>query len=197
MALSSKAPAGTDIYTCDYSLLVYTFTRTDGNTASVTFESGTKVITSSSYLYDGNTCIIFMGENGGYSDINELIKQQEQILKACDNPKNYLIVSTHSGNMSSRKELEDALTARWGKNYINMGTELNTRKAHELAGFSEAAIVSVQQSIIDGAKSNLLVHDRVHPNAVGYAVIGNIMFERLFELGAFDAIFDYYDSLNA
>ena len=42
-----------------------------------------------------------------------------------------------------------------------------------------------------------MLKDSCHPHAVGYAVIGNLLFERLFELGAFDAVFDYYDSLNA
>ena len=43
----------------------------------------------------------------------------------------------------------------------------------------------------------MLIADSCHPNAVGYAVIGNIMFERLFDLGVFDEVFDYYDSLNS
>ena len=55
----------------------------------------------------------------------------------------------------------------------------------------------MQDKIIDGTVSTLLIKDSCHPNAVGYAVVANIMFERLYDLGVFDKIFDYYDSLNA
>ena len=77
-----------------------------------------------------------------------------------------------------------------------MGNELNSKEdSYRFAGYSEEDIVSVQANIIEGSVSTLLIADRCHPNAIGYAVIGNIIFERLFDIGAFDAIFDYYDSL--
>ena len=132
------------------------------------------------------------------NDFDELIKQQEEILKACGNPEYFLIISSTSGSTESRKAITEALSARWGNRYINMGNELSSsRKAYDLAGYSEAAIASVQDKIIDGTVSTLLIKDSCHPNAVGYAVVANVMFERLFYLGAFDEIFDYYDSLNA
>lgn len=197
VSLTSDAPSGTDIRTCDAKYLKYTFTRTDGKTNTLNFVSGARVVTKASYLYDGRTCIIFMGENGGYKDTDELIKQQEEILKACGNPEYYLIISTTSGSYESRTEVREALSARWGEHYINMGDELNSsRKSYEFAGFSEEAILSIQQNIANGTVSNLLIKDTCHPNAVGYAVIGNIIFERLFKLGAFDELFDYYSRLN-
>ena len=198
LGLTDDAPAGTDKRTCDARYLKYTFTRNDGKTDALSFVSGARVITKASYQYDGRTCIIFMGENGGYKDVAELIKQQEEILAACGNPEFYLIISTTSGSNESRSEVREALSARWGDNYINMGDELNSsRKAYEFAGFSEEAILSVQENIANGTVTDLLLADICHPNAVGYAVIGNIIFERLFKLGAFEGLFDYYDKLNA
>lgn len=196
--LTDDAPAGSSTHTCDAKYLKYTFTRTDSGTETVSFVSGARVIAHSSYVYDGRTCIIFMGENGGYSDIAELIQQYEEILKACGNPEYYLIISTTSGSNESRKVLNDALTERWGDRYINMGNALNSStKSYELAGYSDAAITSIRENINNGTVSTLLIKDNCHPNAVGYAVIGNIIFERLFDIGVFDGIFDYYDSLGA
>jgi hypothetical protein len=194
--LTDDAPSGASMMTCDYKYLKYTFTRNDGKTDTLNFASGARVLAKSSYLYDGRTCIIFMGENGGYSSIDELIKQQKEILVACGSPKYYLIISTHSGTTESRRKLEEALTERWGENYINMGTELNTYEAHKFAGFTDADIASVRNNIAEGSVSPLLVYDTCHPNAVGYAVIGNIIFKHLYNIGAFDAILDYYDSLD-
>ena len=79
-----------------------------------------------------------------------------------------------------------------------MGDELNSSKeSYELAGYSIETITTVASNIASGTVSSLLIKDSCHPNAVGYAVIGNIIFERLFDIGAFDALFDYYDSLNS
>ena len=198
VSLTDDAPAGTNKNTCDAKYLKYTFTRTDGGTDTLDFVSGAKVITASSYLYDGRTCIIFMGENGGYASIDELIKQQEEILEACGNPEFYLIISTTSGSNESRTALRKALSERWGDRYINMGDELNSSKtSYQLAGYSNEVISTVASNILNGTVSYLLIKDSCHPNAVGYAVIGNIIFERLFEIGAFDALYDYYDSFNS
>lgn len=196
VALTSDAPTGTDIRTCDAKYLKYSFTRDDGKTDAISFISGARVITKASYLYDGRTCIIFMGENGGYSDISELIKQQEEMLEACGNPEFYLIISTTSGSYESRSEIREALSARWGDRYINMGDKINSRDAYEFVGYSESAIASVESNIAEGTVSSLLINDSCHPNAVGYAYVGNVIFKHLLKIGAFDALFDYYDELN-
>ena len=197
--LTSDAPAGAQKYNCDYQYLQYTFTRTDGKTNKVTFDEDTRVVTSASVTLDGNTCIIFMGENGGYNRDNAtIIAQQEEILEACGNPEYFLIISSTSKTTAQRQSLNDALTERWGDNYINMGNVLNSSRAsYEFAGYSEEAIVAVLDNIIEGSVTDLLLADGCHPNAVGYTVIANAMFERLYKIGAFDALFDYYDSLNA
>ncbi len=184
---------------CTYDELTYTFTRTDGKTNKVTFDKNTRVVTQASVLLDGKTCIIFMGENGGYNwDNNTIIAQQEEMLEACGNPEYFIIVSSTSKTTAKRQSLNDALTARWGEHYINMGNVLNSsRDSYEFAGYSEEAIVAVLDNIIEGSVTDLLLADSCHPQAVGYAVIANTLFEKLFNLGAFDALFDYYDSFNA
>ena len=196
--LTCVADEGQNIINCDYKYLTYTFTRTDGKTDKVIFDKDTRVVTSASIHLDGNTCIIFMGENGGYNKDNAtLIAQQEEILKACGNPEFFLIISSTSKTTADRQSLNDALEARWGRNYINAGNLLcSSRYSYDFAGYSEETIVKVLDNIIEGSVTELMLADSCHPNAVGYAVIANAMFERLYELGAFDAIFDYYDSLR-
>lgn len=205
----APSDSNNQIYNCDYSYLEYTFTRTDGKTDAVTLGAGSRVIMNASVQFDGRTCIIFMGENNGYSDaattnrnIDNLIAQQKEILKACgidyENGNNrYLIVSTTSGTNESRKEITERLTLEWGDHYINIGNEINSRRAYEIAGYSEEAIASVEASIKEGSVTELLLADGCHPNAVGYAVIGNLLFEKLFDLGMFEKLFDYYDALNS
>ncbi|MBQ8381150.1 MAG: prolyl oligopeptidase family serine peptidase, partial [Clostridia bacterium] len=196
-ALKADAPAGLNKNTCDAKYLEYTFTRNDGKTDTLEFASGARVISKASYLYDGRTAIIFMGENGGYSDAAELIRQQEEILAAVGSPEHYLIISTTSGTNESRSGIRKALSERWGERYINMGDELNSRReSYEFAGYSKADVDKIMGSIAEGSVTPLFIKDNCHPNAVGYAVIGNIVFERLYKIGAFDEIFDYYDRMN-
>lgn len=196
LSLADGAPASTNIQTCDYSLLKYTFYRTDGGEGEVYLTKNTKIVTSGSYLYDGTFCIIFIGQNGGYANAAELIRQQEQMLKALECGENYLIISTLSGTASSRESLRKALAEKWGDKYINMGTALTAEETYRLIGLSDEAIAADASSIATGKVSGIFTGDGVHPTALGYAAVGNVIFERMADLGYFDPIFDYYDSLG-
>jgi lysophospholipase L1-like esterase len=186
----------TNIYTCPYSDLIYTFTRTDNGSTDVTLESGAKIVTYCSYAYDGNWCVIFMGQNGGYSDFDELIKQQREILEACDCPTNFVIIGLSSGTASDRASMEAALREYWGEHYFSAREFLSSEQALALAGFGAEEIASVTTEIQSGKVSSLLLHDNTHLNAVGYALLANAVFERMADLGYFDPIFEYYESLE-
>ena len=196
--LTCTADEGYNKFNCDYQYLNYTFTRKDGKTNKVIFDKYTRVVTQASIIFDGLTCIIFMGENGGYNRDNAtIIAQQEEILEALGNPEFFLIISSTSKTTAVRKSINDALTERWGRNYINMGNVLNSsRTSYEYVGFSEETIVSILDNIIAGSVTELFFIDACHPNALGVTVMANAMFERFFEIGAFKALLDYYDSLN-
>ena len=193
-SLTDDAPAGSQLYNVEAKYLKYTFTRTDGKTDPVTFKAGARVATESSIIYDGRTTIIFMGTNGGYTSADDLVDQMAEMLKAQGNPEYYLIVTTHTGTTESRAELYSKMKARFGDNYINTGSELNSRWAYEYAGFSESDIVAIDSYISEGSITELLVKDTCHPNAVGYTVLAEIFFERLWQLGAFEDLLDYYNS---
>ena len=184
------------IYTCPYTDLVYTFTRTDNGTSVVTLPKEAKIVTRCSYAYDGDLCIIFMGENGGYSSVEELIKQQREILEACDSTEKFIIIGLSSGTETERAEMENAMREYWGNHYFSAREELSSADALRFAGFSDEEIESVASDIKVGRVSTLLLHDRVHLNAVGYALLANAVFDKMAELGYFDAIFNYYESLR-
>ena len=196
ISVALKEGVTASIYSCDYSDLVYTFTRNDALTESVTLESGAKITTYGSYAYDGRWCVIFMGQNGGYTDIDNLIDQQQQILDACECDTNYIIIGLSSGTASERAEMEAAMTAHWGDHYFSAREVLSSESAYVEAGFSREVIDDNAASINDGKISSVLLHDSVHLNAIGYALLGNAVFERMVDLGYFDALYDYYDSLK-
>lgn len=195
VALSPDTPDGEKLTLCDYKYLRYTFTRTDGGTGTVTLPKGARIVTSGADKYSGQFCIIFMGQNGGYKDAAELITQAKEII-AANGTSEYLIISTHGGTAASRKSLSDALTAEFGDRYINMGTEFSSPDAYHIAGLPYSVIGENKEQIESGTVAGIFLSDHIHPNALGYAVVGNIVMERLVALGLFDPIFDYYDSLK-
>ena len=180
---------------CDYSDLVYTFTRKDsGETA--TLPVGAKIVTYGSYAYDGDWCVIFIGQNGGYTSVSELIAQQQEILDACECDSNYIIIGLSSGNAAERAEMEAAMTDHWGSHYFSARAALSSENAYKEAGFSDSVIEANRASINAGKASDLFLYDGLHMNSVGYALLGNSVFARMVELGYFNAVFDYYDSLK-
>ena len=157
---------------------------------------GVKKVTKGSYTYDGDWCVIFMGQNGGYTGVSELIAQQQEILDACECDSNYIIIGLSSGNAAERAEMEAAMTDYWGSHYFSARAALSSEKAYKDAGFSDSVIEANRASIDAGKISNLFLHDGLHLNAIGYALLGNAVFTRMVELDYFDAIYDYYDSLK-
>ena len=193
--LTANAPSGSQLPTCDYQYLEYTFTRTDGKTGTVNFAKDARINTKGSYAYDGQWCILYVGTNGGYQNVQELIKQQEEILAACGCTTNYIIISTSNGNAAGHKAMETALAERWGDHYFSAREYLSSEEAYRTAGFDDSVIEKYESDIQAGIVSEILRVDGVHYNSVGYALLGNRIFRQMVELGYFDPIFDYYDLL--
>ena len=137
-----------------------------------------------------------MGQNGGYGSFDELIAQQREILEACDSTTNFVIIGLSSGTASDRAAMEEALRAYWGDHYFSAREYLSSAEALRMAGFGEEEIASVSSLIEIGKISPLLLHDNTHLNAVGYALLANAVFEKMADLGYFDAVFAYYESLK-
>ena len=88
------------------------------------------------------------------------------------------------------------MKAYWGDHYFSAREKLSDESAYVRAGFSDEVIAEYKSDIEAGKISKLFLYDSVHLNAVGYAMLGNTVFEKMVELGYFNAIYDYYDSLK-
>ena len=122
--------------------------------------------------------VIFIGQNGGYSDINELINQIRSMVDFSRN-KQYVVCGLTSGNATSRASLESVMQQEFGRRFINLREYLSTY------GVYDAGITPTQadlDAIAVGSVPPSLLVDSVHFNAAGYAVIGNQIYKRLKEL---------------
>ena len=161
------------------------FTRSnEGKVVEV--EEGTTVQTYAQTAFKDGIFIVFMGENGGFRDIDDLVYQQRQILALQGkNSDKYLILGMTSGTAEERQELEERMTAEYGDKYINLREYLSTQGVYD-AKISLTEADKEQMAI--GKIPDCLLSDGLHFKPVGYQLIANIVYNRMWELGYFDEV---------
>lgn len=165
----------------------YNYFISDKNPIDSTFtiKAGAKVETAAmSHLRNKYANVFFMGQNGGFKDVADLIAQLTAMIKYSKSDK-YIIISFHKPNHvinspERMSEMEDSLQVAFGKHYINL------RKYLIKNGLKEANITPTEtdkDSIADGAVPPSLLEDRVHFNSKGYKVLGKLVAKRFKALG--------------
>ena len=183
---------------CEYENLTYTFTRTDTKGGTVILPKNAKIVTNGSHAYDDHWLVLFIGTNGGYTNWDELIKQQQEMIDASNCGDKYVIIGLSNGNNSNRGDMEAKMKAKWGDHYFSAREFISSEECYRMVGFGDDVIAADQSMITSGTVSrDSYLIDGVHLNAVGYAALGNRLFLQIWQLGFFDALFDYYDSFYA
>lgn len=165
--------------------IVYLFTRSESG-KETKVEEGTEVETWASSRFSEYIYVVFMGENHGWSSIQELIEQQQAILSMQGKYKDrYIVVGLPTGTRAERRELEEALYQAYGEKFLNIREYLSTQGIAD-AGLkpSKADLDRMEEGMIPQA----LLSDDIHFNEAGYRLIGNYMYERMEELGYFNEL---------
>lgn len=175
--------------------LVRFFTRKEpGNPVEVS--EGAKIETWAQTAFTDYIFVVFMGENGGFDSPEELVEQQKAILSLQGKEKEkYIIIGISSGSREERKELETVMEEAFGEHYINIREYLSTQGVYD-AGIepSKEDLKEMKEGIIPSC----LLTDSVHFNEKGYRLIGNLLYERMEELGFFtqlEEIVEEYGSI--
>jgi len=154
--------------------------------------AGTPIISSGSMQYSDYVAVVFIGENGGYTDSAELIRQQKAIIgRQRANHDRFIIVGSHTGTAEERAESEAAMEAEYGDKYINLRkymSEDGIDDVNELLGVGMKATARDRQMMGQGMTPESLLFDTVHFNQYGYALIGHLIYERMEESGYFEEI---------
>lgn len=173
--------------------LQYFFTRAEEG-EEVTAEAGTQIVTSGSREGLNYLPVLFMGENGGFSDASNLIAQQRSVLKhQNENGDRYLIVGLVSGTSTQRAELENAMKKAYGDRYLNLREYMSTRgieDANVLLGAEIEPTAEDTEMMAQGMAPSSLLSDETHLNDYGYELLGRLVYSRMEELGYFDEIKD-------
>lgn len=163
---------------------IYYFKRLEAGEA-VAVPAGTVMYTRGYLEYKDYLPIIFIGENGGYSGYDELIRQQMSIVNTGRNTERFLIIGLTTGTAQDRAELENAMEERYGGQYLNARSMLSS----DGMGMMEIETTVFDKMMIDEGKvPGRLLSDSVHLNEPGYRALGYMVYERMTELGYFDEV---------
>lgn len=125
--------------------------------------------------------ILWMGTNGGWNnDPSTLISQYETLIARFGSDK-YIVIgipidNTGTLTVDNLKQLETAMSNKFGEHYINMREYLVTN------GLSDAGIEATSEDlsrISEGKVPTSLLYDNVHYNSSGYSVISDCIYNKL------------------
>lgn len=163
------------------------FTRSQAG-ESVNVSEGSEITTYAQTAYTDGIYIIFMGENDGFRDIDDLVYQQRAILNLQEkNHDKYLILGMTSGNAADRSELESRMQEEYGDKYINLREYLSMQGPYD-AGVTLTDTDKQQMEL--GQIPDCLLSDGLHFKPEGYKLIAQIVYARMQQLGYFDEIME-------
>lgn len=170
----------------------YTFSRNKEG-ESVNVNARTPIIPEYDEEYLTYLPVIFMGQNGGWdNDPAVLIEQQRAIINhQTANQDKYIIVGLHTLTASERSGLENAMTVEYGNQYINLREYMSSQQAVDDAnnlGYNIHLSEQDQADMKNGKVPKCFLSDEVHFNEIGYQLVGNLIYNRMNDLGYFNAI---------
>jgi len=122
---------------------------------------------------------IFMGQNGGYSDIDNLINQHKYAIDYIDSlKKDYVIIGLTTGSSTSRAEYESKMLSVFGRRFIN------AREYLSKYGIEDSGLTPTTEDLAymeEGKVPPSLLSDEIHLNEFGYIILGNLVYKRLKE----------------
>lgn len=161
----------------------YFFTRNEAG-KEVNVPAGIGIRTEASQNYKDYLSIVFIGTNGGYDSLEELIAQQDAIISSrIANTEKYLIVGITYGSAEGMADYDNAMYERYGEKYFCLRSYLS------VFGMSDAGLAPTEedmQCMLMGMVPESLRSDEVHFSPKGYEVVGNAIYEKLVSLGYFE-----------
>lgn len=166
----------------------YYFTRREEGEAYMVSE-GTELITFASGKWKDYITIIYMGANGGYSDIADLIYQQHAIIDSLEeNNHRFLVITSTGEDRKTHMDVETAMEKEYGEKYLNLRDYLCSEAMEDFGIVpTEQDLMEMEQGIVPSS----LRQDGIHYNELGTKAVAYCIFEKLCSLGYFDELNEY------
>lgn len=142
-------------------------------------------------LNDNAIAVIWVGTNEGWTNDNIANDYTTYVsYKAiCDGMieqlevKDYIIVGLTAGKEADYANMKSILTEKYGDRYLDMRSAITSSSEEEFAKYGITLTEADKTAIAKGAMPESMRVDGVHFNANGYTMIGNIMYNRMVEIG--------------
>lgn len=160
------------------------FISTPHTDKTYVIHKGEKIVTSAMQNLRGKYAyVFFMGQNGGFSDVADLIRQLKAMI-AYSGSKRFIVMSFHRPNKiintpKRMAEMEDSLSREFGEHYINLRGYL-LKQGLKDAGLS--ATQADRDSITVGAVPPQLLKDGIHFTKNGYRIVGKLVAKKFKQL---------------
>ncbi|SDW12619.1 protein of unknown function [Lutibacter oricola] len=125
--------------------------------------------------------IYFIGQNGGFLDAKDLVNQYKKMVEfsGCSN---YIIIGLHKySSVEYMKQIENLMIKEFGARFINLREYLSTN------AIEDANLKPTKEDIIamqnGECPPQLLSSDGIHFNSISSSLIGNLVYDRLLNLG--------------
>lgn len=149
---------------------------------TIEIDRPTPIIRSSNKEDKDKIQILFMGQNGGFENTEELIIQYKRAIEFLGHNK-FLVIGLTTGNEAERKEMEEKMEIYFGVNYINMREYLNK---YGLSDNGLQANSNDESYLEQGMVPSQLLSDGVHLNNEGYLSFAKAVYDRGQELEFWD-----------
>ena len=158
---------------------IWTFTRSAAGEA-VTIKRPTAVRTAFDRLHNqpSEVMILFIGQNGGYADLTDLIRMHQQMISHFKG-KEYLVLGLSSGTESQRAEYEKQMKQAFGRRFVSLREYLahpvydtDGKTVISCYGLDDAGLDPTDadiERIKQGQVPQTLLADSVHYTAVAQA----------------------------
>lgn len=172
---------------------IWTFTRSVAGEA-VTIKRPTAIRTAFDRLHNqpSEVMILFIGQNGGYTDIADLIRMHQQMISHFKG-KEYLVLGLSSGTESQRAEYEKQMKQAFGRRFVSLREYLahpvydtDGKTVISCYGLDDAGLDPTDadiERIKQGQVPQTLLADSVHYTAATKTVIGTMLYKKMIELG--------------
>lgn len=172
---------------------IWTFTRSVAGEA-VTIKRPTAVRTGFDRLHNqpSEVMILFIGQNGGYADLTDLIRMHQQMISHFKG-KEYLVLGLSSGTESQRAEYEKQMKQAFGRRFVSLREYLahpvydtDGKTVISCYGLDDAGLDPTDadiERIKQGQVPQTLLADSVHYTAATKTVIGTMLYKKMIELG--------------
>ncbi len=166
----------------------YIFERSEPG-AAVTIEPGTPIMTEACAQYGDYVMVIMMGANGGYDSSEELVLQYQAMLQHQSIEKDrYVVVGMPliDADLAKWRRDEAAMKKAFGEHYVSY-REWLIENGLQRAGITPTAADKerMKKGLIPLA---LLQPDEIHFTGTGYSLLGDMVYEKMDELGYFDGL---------